>query len=71
MAKYIQAKTFEDFCLNQNKLIEILNHKTEILENHLIGLKTDVSWIKKILWSIFGLVIASFVTILIKSVIGV
>ena len=71
MEKYIQAKTFEDFCSNQNKLVELLNHRTEILEHHLIEIKGDVGWTKKILWAIFGLAAASFFTVVVKSVVGI
>jgi hypothetical protein len=78
MNKYIAAHTFEEFCSNQKEMIDILNHRmtkmeetTDRMLNQMISIKTDVAWTKKILWAIFGLVAASLVTIIAKSLIGV
>ena len=72
MAKpnYIKAEIFENFCSNQDELISILNHRMTNVEKCLITIKNDVSWTKKILWAIFGVAVASFATLLIKSLIG-
>jgi len=64
MENYINAKTFKDFCKNQKKLIDILNH-------NMTKIQVDVAWIKKILWIIFGVVIVSFLSIVIKSGLGI
>jgi hypothetical protein len=71
MRRYIEAKTFEEFCCNQNKLIEILNHRTDKLERHIISIKTDVSWTKKLLWSIFGVTVLALIVNLIKTGFGI
>jgi uncharacterized membrane protein len=69
--RYIDAVTFEDFCTNQKILIEIFNHRITGIEKSIINIKTDLSWAKKILWAIFGVIIVSFMTTLIKSVVGI
>jgi len=68
---YIDAKIFGDFCSNQEKLIDILNHRMTGIEESMITIKTDVSWTKKLLWAILGVVVVSFVTVLIKSAVGI
>ena len=37
---YIDAKCFEDFKLNQGKLINVLNHSVTLIKN-------DIVWIKR------------------------
>lgn len=76
--KYIDAKTFEEFCVNQKELINILNHNMSALTNSnetiskkFIGLSTDVSWMKKILWAIFGVGVVSLVTIIVRTAYGI
>jgi len=67
---YINAKTFGEFCTNQERLIDILNHRMTSIEKSMIAIKTDVAWTKKILFAILGVVVVSFFTLLIKSVVG-
>lgn len=67
---YIDVKTFQDFCDNQDTLIDILNHRMTGIEKSMISIKTDVCWTKKLLLAILGVVVVSFFTILIKSAIG-
>ena len=78
MSKYIKTETFEQFCENQKELINILNHNTTKMEgninkmgNMIMKLVTDVSWIKKLLWVIFGVIVVSFISIIIKSGLGI
>jgi hypothetical protein len=71
MDKYIKVKTFEDFYKNQKKLIDILNHNMTKMEVNMSTIKNDVCWMKKILWAIFGIVVVSFVSIIIKAGLGV
>ena len=78
MSKYIKTETFEQFCENQKELINILNHNTTKMEgninkmgNMIMKLVTDVSWIKKLLWIIFGVIVVSFISITIKSGLGI
>ena len=75
---YITPKVFKDFCTNQEKLVEILNHRMTNVElnmqkmlNQMISIKTDVSWTKKILWAIFGVAIVSLMAIIIKTAFGI
>lgn len=68
--KYIDAKTFGEFCENQKKLIDVLNHRMTGIEKSMISIKTDVCWTKKLLFAILGVVVVSFFTILIKSLFG-
>ena len=67
---YIDAKTFKQFCSNQDKLIGILNHRMTSIEKSMIGIKTDVSWTKKLLFAILGVVTISFFTIVIRTAVG-
>ena len=46
--EYVKARTFSDFCLNQEKLIDILNH-------NFTEMNVDVKWIKRLLFSMVGL----------------
>jgi hypothetical protein len=69
MNKYIEAKTFEDFCSNQRQLIDVLNHRTDKLTNLLVELKTDVNWTKKILWAIFSVTILAVIINFMKAII--
>jgi len=71
MKRYIDAKTFQDFCSNQDKLISILNHRMTGIEKSMIKIKTDVCWTKKLLFAILGVVVVSFFTILIKLAMGI
>ena len=78
MSKYIKTETFEQFCENQKELINIFNHNTTKMEgninkmgNMIMKLVTDVSWIKKLLWIIFGVIVVSFISITIKSGLGI
>ena len=65
---YIDAKTFSAFCNNQDKLIDIFNHRISKLEENTAMIKVDVSWTKKILWAILGVIIVNCVTIIVKGV---
>ncbi len=54
--KYIDAETFQEFKVNQEKLIEILNHnmtnmaeQSKLTANSNIKLSNDVQWLKKIM----------------------
>ena len=67
---YIDAKTFKEFCNNQEKLIGILNHRMTGIENSTTSIKVDVAWLKKSLWVIIGLVMAILATVLTKAVLG-
>lgn len=58
-AHYIEAKEFNDFCQNQNKLIDILNHRMTKME-------VDVSWIKK-----FVTIQVSILTAIFLAVFGI
>lgn len=78
--KYIDAKTFEDFKCNQDKLIEVLNHNmTELTKQSQrtsdsnIKLSIDVSWLKKIMGIQTGLMTGVFLALLgivLKLVLG-
>jgi len=68
--KYIDAKTFQEFCCNQNTLIQVLNHRTDTLQVTLSTIQNDVEWIKKIMWGIFGVTALALITITIKSAFG-
>lgn len=68
---YIDAKTFKDFCINQDKLIDILNHRMTTMEGNIGVIKNDVSWTKKLLWAILGVTIVSVTTIISKSIFGI
>jgi hypothetical protein len=57
---YIDAKTFDDFKENQNKLIEVLNHNMTKMAN-------NVSWIKTLLITQIGVVLALSFGILLKG----
>ena len=70
MTRYIEAKTFKDFCLNQEQLIQILNHRMTGIETAMISIKTDVCWLKRLLWIIIGLVGTIVSAVLIKSIGG-
>jgi len=65
---YIDAKTFKEFCENQNELINILNHRMTGIENSVILIKNDVNWTKKILWLIFGVLITAIFGVIFKGV---
>lgn len=69
--KYIDAKTFKEFSINQNRLINILNHRMTGMEESMITIQVDVGWTKKILMAILGTAIVSFFTILIKFGVGI
>ena len=57
---YITAKTFDDFSKNQDKLINILNHNMTLMTS-------DVKWIKTLLITQVGVVLALAFGILIKG----
>jgi len=74
---YVKVESFTEFCRNQEKLIEILNHRMTNLEgdtkkigNTLGMVRTDVSWLKKSLWVIIGLLTTLTGVTLVKSLIG-
>ena len=69
-SSYIKAKTFEDFCKNQESLVNILNHRMTNMEKNMAVIKNEVTWIKKLLWSILSVGIVSYVTIVIKTLVG-
>lgn len=72
--KYIDAQTFKDFVVNQDRLIEVLNHRTDTLQtsinkinNSITELAVETSWLKKILWAIFSVTAISWITSLMIS----
>ena len=72
--KYIDAQTFKDFVVNQDRLIEVLNHRTDTLQtsinkinNSITELAVETNWLKKILWAIFSVTAISWVTSLMIS----
>lgn len=77
---YIDAKTFNDFKLNQDKLIEVLNHnmteltkQSDLTAKSNIRLSNDVKWLKKIMGIQTGVMTGTFIALLgivIKLVIG-
>lgn len=67
---YIHAKTFEDFCKNQNTLIEILNHRMTKMESNVNAMKVDVGWIKKATWTMVGVALTIFGAIVIQSILN-
>jgi hypothetical protein len=69
--KYLQPSEFKDFCTNQEKLIEILNHRMTGIEKSMFSIKTDVSWLKKLLWVMVGMSVSIFGSVLIKLLMGV
>ena len=69
--KYIDAKTFKQFSINQDRLINILNHRMTGMEESMIAIQVDVGWTKKILMAILGTAIVSLFTILIKLGVGI
>jgi len=68
---YIKAKNFQDFCTNQEKLIDILNHRMTSVEGSLISIKNDVFWLKKLLWAILGTAMTILISIILKTFGGV
>lgn len=75
MAKYIEAQTFKDFVENQNRLIDVLNHRTDTLQDSInkinrsvIELTIETSWLKKLLWAIFSVTAISWVTSLLIAI---
>ena len=64
---YVTQKCFEDISANQIKLIDILNHRMTKLEKNVLWIKTDVSWLKKILWVISGLLTSILIAIILKG----
>lgn len=77
---YIDAKTFADFKLNQDKLIEVLNHnmtklseQSEKTARSNIKLSNDVQWLKKIMGIQTGLLsglLLALIGIILKMVFG-
>lgn len=70
MTKYINAKTFEEFCFNQDRLIDVLNHRMTDLSIVIKEIRTDVTWLKKLLWVIVGVSVSIFASTLIKFIGG-
>jgi hypothetical protein len=77
MVEYIKPNEFRDFCTNQEKLIELLNHRMTKVEEHLGSLRVDIAtiktgdaWRNKILWLIFGGMVATFLTLIARTFIG-
>jgi hypothetical protein len=75
--RYIDAKTFDEFKCNQDRLIEILNHNmtclTEInrktaMSN--IKLSKDVEWLKKISAWQLGVISALTIGLIVKMCLG-
>lgn len=66
--RYLQPKQFKDFCENQEKLIEILNHRMTGMETSMMAIKVDVGWLKKLLWAIVGISTGIFAAVLIKLI---
>jgi len=64
MRTYVNTKDFRDFCINQDKLIEILNHRITKLEVHVNWLKkfagAQTALLSGILLTLLGLIIKSF-----------
>lgn len=67
---YIEAKTFEDFKENQNKLIEVLNHNMTKLTSSNAELSNDVKWLKKLSGWQLGVISALTIGIVAKFIIG-
>ena len=65
--KYIKAETFEQFCKNQDALIDVLNHRMTGMEKSIIAIRNDASWMKKLMWAILGVLLTSFIMVLINS----
>jgi len=53
--KYIDCETFQQFKENQTRLIDILNHSVS-------RMRTDIGWIKGILFALLGVGIAQLFT---------
>lgn len=68
--RYVKQDTFEALCLNQNKLIEILNHRMTSLENSVSIMQKDVQWVKRIGIFLTGIISALTVGVLTKILIG-
>lgn len=66
--KYISPKCFQDFCTNQEKLIEILNHRMTGMETSMMAIKVDVGWLKKLLWAIVGISTGIFAAAILKMI---
>ncbi len=64
--KYLKPQEFKDFCTNQERLIDILNHRMTGIESSMISIKNDVGWLKKLLWVIVGIAVTFFTTAIIK-----
>jgi hypothetical protein len=65
-SKYIEAKTFDEFKCNQDKLISVLNH-------NMTKMSTDVGWLKKFTATQTGILVAIFLAmlgIMLKLVVG-
>lgn len=68
---YLKVENFNDFCTNQNKLIEILNHRMTSMEEHVHVIKNDIGWAKKIMWAIFGVVALGLIENFVVRFLGV
>ena len=79
--KYIDAREFGDFKVNQDRMIEVLNHNMTLLTDQSkkisesnIRLANDVGWLKKIMSIQTALTSGVFLALLgivIKLVVGV
>jgi hypothetical protein len=68
MGQYLTEKNFKSFYKNQEKLIDILNHRMTGLERNVFGIKTDICWLKKLLFVVTGLLSAILVSVLLKGI---
>jgi len=68
--KYLKPKQFEDFCQNQEKLIEILNHRMTSMEANVNLMKNDLVWVKRIGIFLSGIISALTIGVLTKLMTG-
>jgi len=76
--KYINAVTFNQFCENQSALVGVLNHKMTKIEENVSSMndlmsviRTDIVWLKKLLWAIFGVTGLAIIAFITKTILGV
>jgi len=68
---YVKAETFEDFCENQETLINILNHRMTGIEKAITAATNDITWIKKLIFIISGLLTTILGATIVKLLLGV
>ena len=68
--KYLTPKQFQDFCQNQEKLIEILNHRMTSMEANVNLMKNDLVWVKRIGIFLSGIISALTIGVLTKLMTG-